>query len=48
MKCEPGKAKKMTFETSKDGTEILTPTIYGVSDIRSNSVVIEVLSIDYL
>ena len=23
MKCEPGKAKKMTFETSKDGTEIL-------------------------
>ena len=23
MKCEPGKARKMTFETAKDGTEIL-------------------------
>ena len=29
MKCEPGKAKKMTFETSKDGTEVLREVING-------------------
>ena len=29
MKCEPGKAKKMTFEVTKDGTEILREVING-------------------
>ena len=29
MKCEPGKAKKMTFEVTKDGTEILREVVNG-------------------
>jgi DNA polymerase-3 subunit alpha len=29
MKCEPGKAKKMTFEITKDGTEVLREVING-------------------
>ena len=29
MKCEPGKAKKMTFEITKDGTEILREVVNG-------------------
>jgi hypothetical protein len=29
MKCEPGKAKKMIFEITKDGTEILKEVANG-------------------
>jgi hypothetical protein len=29
MKCEPGKARKMIFETTKDGTEILKEVANG-------------------